>query len=82
VANLRTAFLGLIRERRAALERQAKPSSTIIEEITPPERLWSYVDYVGMFLLENGVITREDLDLAWGLVEDYEDVLGSLFPGL
>jgi len=88
--DLRTAFLSRIRERRAALERQAQPSGpkewrpspTIIEEVIPPERLWDYLDYVGNFLVENGVITAKDFDLATGLIEDYEDRLESLFPGL
>jgi len=87
--DIRAAFFGQIRERRAALERQAQPSGTkewrpsptIIEEITPPERLWEYLDYVGNFLAENMVITKKDLSLAAGLIQDYEDRLKSLFPG-
>jgi hypothetical protein len=87
--DIRAAFFGQIRERRAALERQAQPSGTkewrpsptIIEEVIPPERLWDYLDYVGNFLVENGVITTGDLNLAAGLIQDYEDRLESLFPG-
>lgn len=81
MANLRTAFFDRIRNQRAALEAEWKPSP-VVQEIVPPEVLYDYVRYVGNFLLENDVITRKDWDLAWGLVEDYEDRLGSLFPGL
>jgi hypothetical protein len=80
MTNLRTAFFGVIRERRAALENEARPSP-IVREITPPGVLYEYVLYVGNFLLENDVITEKDMNLAKGLVEDYVDRLGTLFPG-
>jgi hypothetical protein len=75
--HLRTAFFGQIRERRAALERTAK-GSPIIEEITPPERLWAYLDYVGNFLIANGVITMKDRDTAFGMIQEYEERLQSM----
>ena len=77
--NIRQAFFGQIRERRDALERLRK-SPKIIEEIVPPERLWAYLDYVGSFLLEAGVITMKDRDLAVGMIEDYEERLESILP--
>lgn len=77
--SMKKAFFGQIRARRDALERSAK-SPSIIEEITPPERLWAYLDYVGSFLMEAGEITTQDRDLAIGMIEDYEERMDSILP--
>lgn len=79
--DLRKAFFRQILDRRDALER-AKNNPPIIEEVVPPERLWNYLDYVGSFLIENEVITMNDRDLAVGMIEDYEERLKSIYPGV
>lgn len=79
--DLRKEFFKQIRDRREALDRSPKDLPTI-EEVTPPERLWGYLDYVGSFLLEAGVITPADRELAIGLIQDYEDRMRSLYPGV
>lgn len=78
--DLRKAFFAQIRDRREALERVRK--SAIFEEIVPVERLYTYLDYVGSFLIESGVITLKDRDIALGMIEDYEERLKTLFPEL
>lgn len=78
--DLRKAFFGQIRARREALEKVRK--TAIFEEIVPVERLYAYLDYVGSFLIETGVITLKDRDIALGMIEDYEERLKTLFPEL
>lgn len=78
--DVRKAFFAQIRDRRDALERGHRPSP-VIEEIVPAERLWQYLEFVGSFLIEAGVITHKDRELAYGMIEDYEERLKTLYPG-
>lgn len=79
---VREAFFRRIREQRAAMERQ-KPQAgpTVFENVVPPERLWDFLEYVGGFLLEEGIISRQDMDLAAGMIEDYEERVREVFGG-
>jgi hypothetical protein len=77
---IRDAFFRRIRDQRAAMERQkpqAKPVT--LENVAPPEQLWEFLTYVGYFLLEEGVVSQRDLDLAAGLIEDYEERVREVF---
>lgn len=78
-SQFRKHFFDRLRDRRDALERQAA-GSAIIEEVTPPERLWNYLEYVGSFLLEAGVISDKDHDQARAMITDYENRLEEAFP--
>lgn len=75
MADLRKAFFQEIIEARNALESEGK--TPIIENIPPPERLYQYLEYVGVFLIRHGVISGKDYDLAKGMIESYEDRLDS-----
>lgn len=79
--DLRMAFFSRIRAQQDAIEKARIPSPGF-ENVPRPERLWDYLDYVGCFLLETGVITLQDRDLAVGMIEDYEDRFDSIFPDL
>lgn len=73
--DLRKAFFQEIIDARNALEEEKK--SPIIKEIPPPERLYQYLENVGIFLIRHDVITPKDYDLARGMIESYEDRLDS-----
>ncbi len=77
---IREAFFRRIRDQWAAMERQkpqAKPVT--FENVAPPEQLWEFLRYVGGFLLEEGVVTQGDLDLAAGMIEDYQDRIQEIY---
>ena len=71
---IRSAFFRHIREQRAAMERQ-KPQAepVVLENVAPPEYLWAFLEHVGSFLLGEEVISAQDLELARGMIEDYEE---------
>jgi len=73
--NARKAFFDYLRERRSLLEHvKQKPFVNIVT----PEHLWGFLDYVGNFLLESGGITHADFEVARGMIEDYEERVGTI----
>lgn len=75
MADLRKAFFKEIIDARNAVESERK--SPIIQNIPPPEKLYLYLEYVGMFLMGIGAINGKDYDIARGMIESYEDRLDS-----
>lgn len=75
MTDTRKAFFDYIRERRSLLEHvHQKPFVNIVT----PEHLWTFLDYVGNFLLESGMITHKDFEIARGMAEDYEERVRSV----
>ncbi len=73
--DIRAAFFRHIREEREYLEtfkRKHKKKGFFIN-VCSPERVWEFIQNIGLFLLEEGVISRNDLNVAERMAEDYKE---------
>jgi len=69
---IRKSFFDHILARNRALDLTKQGQ---IVNIEPPERLWDFIDHVGVFLLEHGAINYKDIEAARDMAKDYEDRL-------
>jgi hypothetical protein len=74
----RAFFKELTDAQKAVGTRRSRPGrADIFVNIPTVEHLHEYVRYVGSFLVISGVISNQDLGVAFAMVEDYEDRLQS-----